>query len=516
MGDLVFISHSNADKGVADAICAELERAGIRCWIAPRDITPGRMWGEAIIDGINASRVMIVVHSKHSNRSPQVIREVERAVNRRLLLLQLRMADIKPSRALEFYLASSQWLDAFPGPIDAHLQSLPRLVRNLLAEAVRTGEHSAEYSAEHQTKPPTEDAAVQQTAAPAPLDAPRAPTDDARPLVVAPGPSEPPAVVPSQREKVSSRMIGSLAAAALAVVLIGTWAITQLTKDDPALTTPDTLSASSGATSRADSSDTVQKNAGKNTEPNAPPTKDPPVVSNPAPTALRIAAMSTTYKVGDRISLQVEPKSTMSLRWRSGNSRIVAWSPGDLVFQAKQPGNVYLYAESGGQRDSVRVRVIESPRVADNTPQQSQSPPVTVPNPVVGKDTTGVIPSRETAKLPALTDALAATKAGDCVQAIMQHKADWLRAHYGSSLTVGDAQNLKNLETMFGKRGYRADLLNAAKFAGNVVTFSMQVSYQGGFGPRLSVDIPFEVRMAGDQPQAALETCRVRGALKAP
>ena len=44
MTDLVFISHSNADKGVADAICAELERAGTAAGFAPRDITPGRMW----------------------------------------------------------------------------------------------------------------------------------------------------------------------------------------------------------------------------------------------------------------------------------------------------------------------------------------------------------------------------------------------------------------------------------------------------------------------------------------
>jgi hypothetical protein len=501
---------------VADAICAELERAGIRCWIAPRDITPGRMWGEAIIDGINASRVMILIHSKQSNKSPQVIREVERAVNRRLLLLQLRMADIKPSRALEFYLASSQWLDAFPGPIDAHLQSLPRLVRNLLAEAVRTGEHSAEYSAEHQTKPPTEDAAVQQTAAPAPLDAPRAPTDDARPLVVAPGPSEPPAVVPSQREKVlvtDDRVSRRRRTGCGAHRHLGNNAVDQGRPgaDHTRYSFRQFRRYFARRLQRY-----CSKECGKEYGTECAAYEGSTGCLEPCSTALRIAAMSTTYKVGDRISLQVEPKSTMSLRWRSGNSRIVAWSPGDLVFQAKQPGNVYLYAESGGQRDSVRVRVIESPRVADNTPQQSQSPPVTVPNPVVGKDTTGVIPSRETAKLPALTDALAATKAGDCVQAIMQHKADWLRAHYGSSLTVGDAQNLKNLETMFGKRGYRADLLNAAKFAGNVVTFSMQVSYQGGFGPRLSVDIPFEVRMAGDQPQAALETCRVRGALKAP
>jgi TIR domain len=36
-----FISYSANDKVIADAACATLERAGIRCWIAPRDVVPG-------------------------------------------------------------------------------------------------------------------------------------------------------------------------------------------------------------------------------------------------------------------------------------------------------------------------------------------------------------------------------------------------------------------------------------------------------------------------------------------
>ena len=39
MERMVFISHSTADKTIADAICHRLEEAGVRCWIAPRDIT---------------------------------------------------------------------------------------------------------------------------------------------------------------------------------------------------------------------------------------------------------------------------------------------------------------------------------------------------------------------------------------------------------------------------------------------------------------------------------------------
>ena len=39
----VFLSYSSKDKTWADAACAVLERHRIRCWIAPRDTTPGGM-----------------------------------------------------------------------------------------------------------------------------------------------------------------------------------------------------------------------------------------------------------------------------------------------------------------------------------------------------------------------------------------------------------------------------------------------------------------------------------------
>src|SRR5438067_129983 len=78
----VFISHSINDKTTADAICATLEASGIGCWIAPRNILPGKEWGEAIIEAINSCRVMVLVLSAQSNQSPQVRREVERAATK--------------------------------------------------------------------------------------------------------------------------------------------------------------------------------------------------------------------------------------------------------------------------------------------------------------------------------------------------------------------------------------------------------------------------------------------------
>ncbi len=74
----VFLSYSHKDKSVADAICSIMEKKGISCWIAPRDINPGVPFAEAIIDGITGAKVFILVYSSNSNHSQQVIKEGER------------------------------------------------------------------------------------------------------------------------------------------------------------------------------------------------------------------------------------------------------------------------------------------------------------------------------------------------------------------------------------------------------------------------------------------------------
>src|SRR4051812_13912972 len=133
-GSDVFISHSTADKQVADAVCAAMESKHVRCWIAPRDIPAGASWGSSIIEGIEDSRTMLLVFSEHANRSDQVLREVERAVAKHKPIVPLRI-DAGPMRKdFEYFLASCHWLDATNGGLEGHLEGLTRTVRQLLLE----------------------------------------------------------------------------------------------------------------------------------------------------------------------------------------------------------------------------------------------------------------------------------------------------------------------------------------------------------------------------------------------
>ena len=128
----VFISYASKDKTIADAVCATLEARRVRCWIAPRDILPGVPYAEALIDALNESRVLVLVFSAEANISPSVIREVERACNKGVVIVPVRIEDVAMSKQMEFYLSSQHWLDALTPPMERHLEQLAESVRVLV------------------------------------------------------------------------------------------------------------------------------------------------------------------------------------------------------------------------------------------------------------------------------------------------------------------------------------------------------------------------------------------------
>lgn len=128
----VFVSYSTMDQPIADAACAVLEQRGIRCWIAPRNLTAGKEWSAGIIEGLERSRLMVLVFSTHANASPQVLREVERAVNRAMPIIPFRIEDVRPTGGMEYLISVPHWLDAFHPPLDEKLDRLAKTAVALL------------------------------------------------------------------------------------------------------------------------------------------------------------------------------------------------------------------------------------------------------------------------------------------------------------------------------------------------------------------------------------------------
>jgi hypothetical protein len=123
-----FISYAKADQAKAQEIADLLEQRSFRCWIAPRDVRPGRAYGDEIIRGIEGARALILVLSSASNESGFVSREIERAVSKNKHIFTVRLEDVLPSPALELFISSTQWIDAFSGRIGPHVDRLAQLL----------------------------------------------------------------------------------------------------------------------------------------------------------------------------------------------------------------------------------------------------------------------------------------------------------------------------------------------------------------------------------------------------
>jgi TIR domain len=124
MTDKVFISYSARDKRVADAACAALEAQGIGCWIAPRNIVGGAKYEERLIEAISTCRLVALIFSLGANDSPQVQREIERAVSKKKTIVTFRIEEIVPTGSMEYSLSNTHWLDAFTLPLEQHLSQL--------------------------------------------------------------------------------------------------------------------------------------------------------------------------------------------------------------------------------------------------------------------------------------------------------------------------------------------------------------------------------------------------------
>src|ERR1700693_1389766 len=114
----VFVSHATEDAALAHRLAAFLEACGIQCFLASRDIPPGAVWDEAVVDGIDHCAGMVLVLSTRANASSFVKNEINRAFSKNKTLFAFRTEEVALGKSLERCLARHQWIDGFPGPVE--------------------------------------------------------------------------------------------------------------------------------------------------------------------------------------------------------------------------------------------------------------------------------------------------------------------------------------------------------------------------------------------------------------
>ena len=131
----LFVSHVTEDRVAAMEIVELLERRGIKCWITPRDVRPGR-FDDQISDAIDHCRALLLIFSDRCNESDYIYREVTVAGEAKKPILPLRIEESIPRRGLRMRLMDIHWIDAFA----ARQEAIDTIVRTIGADGEIRGE----------------------------------------------------------------------------------------------------------------------------------------------------------------------------------------------------------------------------------------------------------------------------------------------------------------------------------------------------------------------------------------
>jgi TolB-like protein len=123
-GIAAFVSYASADRAAAEALAAYLEQRRIRCWLAPRDVSPGALYADAIVRAINEAQALVLLLSQRSIGSSHVGKELERASSKKKQIIAVRLDEAPLTPAFEYFLSESQWVDI---PLDGRDAAFAKL-----------------------------------------------------------------------------------------------------------------------------------------------------------------------------------------------------------------------------------------------------------------------------------------------------------------------------------------------------------------------------------------------------
>jgi hypothetical protein len=129
----LFICFSSKDEAVARGIVEFLEGRDLKCWISLRDVPTGQNYQESIVQALEAAQGIVFLFSEHSNRSPEIKKELSIGGAINVPVFPVRLSPITPSGALRYELATRQWIDIFPDAQQA-LAKLAETIHKVLAD----------------------------------------------------------------------------------------------------------------------------------------------------------------------------------------------------------------------------------------------------------------------------------------------------------------------------------------------------------------------------------------------
>ena len=128
----VFISYSSKDFSQAETVRNILEKNGIPCWMAPRDIPGGSNYTKEIPLAIRGCQVFVLILSQNAQDSHWVLKELDSAVNAGKVILPFMLEDCQLNDEFNFLLTGAQRYAAYQKKMEA-METLISRIRAVTA-----------------------------------------------------------------------------------------------------------------------------------------------------------------------------------------------------------------------------------------------------------------------------------------------------------------------------------------------------------------------------------------------
>jgi len=131
----VFISYSSKNYSIAELIYNELEKASVKCWMAPQSLNGGDEYEEIIEKSISACKVFVLVFSEPAVNSRWVNSELTIAFNEYKHIIPFKIDQTLLEGKMRVKLIQSHWIDAYPEAA-TKVAELVNSVKHVLSESV--------------------------------------------------------------------------------------------------------------------------------------------------------------------------------------------------------------------------------------------------------------------------------------------------------------------------------------------------------------------------------------------
>jgi len=120
----VFVSYARSDRERVMELVERMRSAGIGVWVDEGGIHGASLWGQEIVDAIDASKVMILMISDSSITSDNVVKELSIASEDKKPILPVYLHRSEIPKSMRYQLAGIQHIEFFEGQEDEAFQSM--------------------------------------------------------------------------------------------------------------------------------------------------------------------------------------------------------------------------------------------------------------------------------------------------------------------------------------------------------------------------------------------------------